>query len=100
MFDKIFYNFKILCYYGGTIVNTDHEFTYSGGSNEFLNISTIHVSLTELSKMLFERIDWNSSTCEVEITWKMQNGRSYVGVLIDNDKTLSSMFVFAIANGS
>ena len=68
LFDRISHSFRILCYYGGTIINTNHEFTYSGGSNEFLNISTIHVSLIELSRMLCERIGWNSSVCEVEIT--------------------------------
>lgn len=67
LFDRISRRFGILCYYSGTIINIDHEFTYSGRSNEFLNISTIHVSLIELSTMLCKRIGWNSSVCKVKI---------------------------------
>ncbi|PSS34803.1 Glutamate--tRNA ligase [Actinidia chinensis var. chinensis] len=94
------HSFGILYYYSGTIISTDHEFTCSRANNEFLNISTMHVSLIELSRMLYEQIGWNSSVCEVEIIWKMQNGGRYVDVPIGSDKTLSSMFGFAIANRS
>jgi hypothetical protein len=43
----------IICFYGGTLSNTDNGITYNRGSNEFLT-TLLKLSLNELSKMSYD----------------------------------------------
>jgi hypothetical protein len=66
LFDRISGNFGMLCFHGGAIVNINIGITYNGRSHEFL-IATL-ISLNELSKMLYDQLDWNMFEIEVKIT--------------------------------
>jgi len=66
----MFDNLKILCFHSGIIVNTDNGIAYNGGNHEFLTI-TSHMSLNELSRMLYDRLSCNMFEIKVESTWKM-----------------------------
>jgi len=61
-------NLGILCFHYGIIVNIDNGMTYNGGSHEFL---TATLNMYKLSRMLYDRLNWNMFEIKVEITWKM-----------------------------
>jgi len=94
-------NLGIICFHGGTIVNTDNGIIYNGGSYKFLT-STLDISLNELSRILCEQLGKNIFGIEVKITWRMLQIRvsqaCYIGVLIYSDRSVSSMFGFARIN--
>jgi hypothetical protein len=60
------------------------------------------ISLNELSKMLYDQLDWNMFEIEVKITWKMLQIRvsqaRYVGISICSDVCVNSMYGFASIN--
>ena len=47
-------NIRILCFHGGTVVNTNNDILYNGGNHEFLT-TTLDMSLSELSRMLCDQ---------------------------------------------
>jgi hypothetical protein len=61
-------NLGILCFHYGIIVNIDNDITYNEGSHEFL---TVTLNMYKLSRMLYDRLNWNMFEIKVEITWKM-----------------------------
>jgi hypothetical protein len=70
LFDIIFDNLEILCFYGGIIVNANNAITYNGGSHEFLT-ATSYMLFNELSRVLYDWLGWNIFEIEVEITLSM-----------------------------
>ena len=99
LYDKMSTNLGILYFQYGIIVNTYNSITYNGGSHEFL---TATLDIYDIFRMLCARLDWNMFEIKVEITWRMlQTGVSqacYFGVPICSNKSVNSMFGFAMIN--
>lgn len=75
LFDRMSSNFRILYFYGDTIIDIDNEITYNGQ---------------------------NMLEIEANITWKMLQIRvsqaTYIGIPIYSDKNVKSMFEFTSIN--
>ena len=56
-----------LCYYGGTIIDTNNGITYEGISNEFFSLR-LDSLFDELENLVYEGIGWNLFKIEVDIT--------------------------------
>jgi hypothetical protein len=97
LFDEISGNLRILCFHGGIIVNIDNGITYNGENYEFPTAS-LHMSLNELSRMLYNQLDRNI----FEITWRMLQTRvnqaCYVGIPIYYNENVNSIFRFVRIN--
>jgi hypothetical protein len=74
LFDRMSGNLKILCFYGGIIVNTDNGITYNVGSHEFLT-AILDMSFNELSRMLCDWLGLNIFEIEVDITRRILQTR-------------------------
>jgi hypothetical protein len=57
----------LLCYYGGTIIDTNNGITYEGGSNEFFSLR-LDSLFGELKNLVYECFGWNLSKIKVDIT--------------------------------
>lgn len=79
------HSMRLLCYYSGTIINTDNDITYNRGSNEFFTCR-LYMSFFQLKIIIIEALD--GGFLKLKLKWKIQAGTRpnfYVDVFIFND---------------
>lgn len=101
LFHIISHGVGILCFYSDVIVNINSCIIYTGWSNELLSV-ILDMSLTELARMLCDRINCNIFEIKNEITLRMRirlGLTCYVNVSIRSNENVNLIFGLASNNG-